>query len=98
VDATGAAAPTAASLEAGHQQAAAGLEEQVGVNVAKHHAQGKPKTNTAGVGKTKKMAAVKGDPFPILINYLSSPTGLAALTNSLTSPLREQSHYASKSG
>jgi hypothetical protein len=59
--ATGGAAPTAASITAGHQQAAAGVEAQVGVNVAKHHAQGKPKTNTAGVGKTKKLAAVKGD-------------------------------------
>jgi hypothetical protein len=55
VDATGGAAPTAASLEAGYQQAAAGVEGQVGVNVAKHHAQGKPKTNTAAVGKTKKL-------------------------------------------
>jgi hypothetical protein len=59
VDATGGAAPTAASITAGHQQAAAGVEAQVGVNVAKHHAQGKPKTNTAAVGKSKKLTAAQ---------------------------------------
>jgi conjugal transfer mating pair stabilization protein TraG len=54
--ATGGAAPTAASITAGHQQAAAGVEAQVGVDPQTAFNQGKP--NTAGA-KTKVTGSAK---------------------------------------